>query len=345
MERALNALYSEELEELIKGLGQPAYRARQIFHYFHAEKQADLSNAQTLPVSLRRELEKYPIRSAEIARVFYSQDGSRKYLFRMFDGSVIETVFMPYEDRNTICISSEVGCLMGCTFCASTKASFVRRLQAEEILAQIYLVEKDTNLRIDNIVLMGIGEPLDNYDEVLRFIRLVTSPMGKNLSARAITLSTSGLVPGIYRLAEEKIPINLAISLHATTDALRQRTMPIARKYSIREIFAASQYYFEQTGRRVSFEYVLIHGENDTIEDQKRLVSLLKGPQFHINLIPLNEIREYQGKAAGMNRLKLFEHQLNQQGVHTTIRNKRGEDIDAACGQLRILYEQTGGSE
>ena len=345
MERALNALYLEELEELIKGLGQPAYRARQIFHYFHAEKQVDLSNAQTLPVSLRRELEKYPIRSAEIVRVFYSQDGSRKYLLRMLDGSVIETVLMPYEDRNTICISSEVGCLMGCTFCASTKASFVRRLQAEEILAQIYLVEKDTDLRIDNIVLMGIGEPLDNYDEVLRFIRLVTSPTGKNLSARAITLSTSGLVPGIYRLAEEKIPINLAISLHATTDALRRRTMPIARKYSIREILAASQYYFERTGRRVSFEYVLIHGENDTIEDQKQLVSLLKGPQFHINLIPLNEIREYQGKAAGMNRLKLFERQLNQQGVHTTIRNKRGEDIDAACGQLRILYEQTGGSE
>ena len=273
---------------------------------------------------------------------YQSRDGSAKYLLRLQDGAHIETVFMPYDDRTTLCVSSQVGCKMGCTFCASTKAPFVRNLQAEEILEQVYAVEREEGVPVDRIVLMGIGEPMDNYDEVLRFIHLVTDPEGKNLGQRHITLSTSGIVPGIERLSREGLQINLAISLHATSDERRVRTMPVARRYRIEEILRAVDHFFEQTGRRVSFEYALIRGENDRPEDAAWISSHLRGAGYHVNLIPLNEIREYDGEAADARAMKAFSSLLEANGVHVSVRQRRGDDISAACGQLRVLYEEVG---
>lgn len=340
MNRNLNGMYLNELEEVIVAVGEKKFRAKQLFHHFHVEQGRDIDQIQVLPKALREKLNDYPVSEATIAHMLQSKDGSKKYLLALDDGNIIETVFMSYEDRNTLCVSSQVGCLMGCKFCASTKANFVRDLQAAEILNQVYEVEKDTGARIDNIVLMGIGEPLDNMEEVLRFIRLVTDPKGKNLSMRSITLSTSGLVPNIYRLADEGLSINLAISLHATSDKKRQETMPVAKKYSIQEILDACQYYFEKTGRRVSYEYVLIEGINDRKEDLDWMIANLQGPESHVNIIPLNEIAEYDGKAADFQALRTFQDKLTKNHVSATIRNKRGADIDGACGQLRINYEE-----
>lgn len=340
MNHSLNGLYLHELEELMSDLGEKKFRAKQLFHYFHVEKGRQLEQIQVLPLALRDKLKAYPLSQAEIVHYLQSHDGSKKYLLSLGDSTIIETVYMPYEDRNTLCVSSQVGCLMGCTFCASTKANFVRSLEAAELLNQVYEVEKDTGTRIDNIVLMGIGEPLDNMDEVVRFIRLVTDPKGKNLSMRSITLSTSGIVPRIRQLADEGLSINLAISLHATSDKKRQETMPIAKKYSIQEILDASHYYFQKTGRRISYEYVLIEGVNDRQEDIDWMIKNLKGPESHVNLIPLNEIAEYDGKAADNRAIRAFHEQLTRNHVSATIRNKRGADIDGACGQLRINYEE-----
>ncbi|MDY3051818.1 MAG: 23S rRNA (adenine(2503)-C(2))-methyltransferase RlmN [Ndongobacter sp.] len=341
MQRALNALSVSELTSLMKQLGYPAFRARQLFRFFHAERKLLLSEAQVLPKTLRDALADRPIRTAEVVYVRQSQlDGTKKFLLKMEGEAIIETVFMPYEDRNTLCVSTQIGCRMGCKFCASTKAAFVRNLQAEEILAEIYVVERETGCRIDNIVLMGIGEPLDNYDEVMRFLRLVSDPLGKNLSLRSITLSTCGLTDRIDMLAEEGLPINLAISLHSTSDERRRRTMPIANKHPMNELLAACARYFEKTSRRVSFEYVLIRGENDRPQDLAWLAQHLRGAGNHINLIALNEIREYDGMAVQDRELEQFQKQLEKRGVHATIRRRRGIDIDGACGQLRIDFQQ-----
>lgn len=340
MERALNALYPEELKAYMEEIGQAGFRAKQLFHFFHVEKRLDLENAQVLPQTLRNQLRSEIIRGGKILETYRSVDGSRKYLIGFESGGVIETVYMPYSDRNTLCVSSQIGCRMGCRFCASTKAKFDRSLAAEEILSQVYLVEEDTETRIDNIVLMGIGEPLDNYDEVIRFIRLVTDPAGKKLSARSITLSSCGLIPGIYRLAEEGLQVNLAISLHATSDRKRRETMPIASKYSISEILKACRHYFDKTGRRVSFEYVLIKGVNDQMEDILWMADHLTGPESHVNLIPLNRIDEFRAEAAEQEALIAFQRQLEAKGVTVTIRNRRAGDIDGACGQLRIEHAE-----
>lgn len=340
MERAWNSMMPDELAETLKKLGEPAFRAKQIFHFFHAERGIDLNRCTTLPKAFRaRFSEETPIGRLGLERKFESkEDKTAKYLLSTEDGHIIETVWMPYEDRNTLCVSCQIGCRMGCKFCASTKARFGRNLTADEILQEVYTVERDTGETVDNIVMMGIGEPLDNYDEVLRFIRLVTHPDGKNLSARSITVSTCGIVPNILRLADEGIPVNLAISLHNTTDAARRRTMPIANQYTIEEIVDACKVYFEKTGRRVSFEYVLIRGENDSPGDVERLSKLAKGPGFHVNLIPLNEIKEFDASAAERSELERFRDELTRRGVTATIRQRRGADIDGACGQLRIDY-------
>lgn len=342
MQRALNAYLPEEMCAWAKEQGLPAFRGKQLFHYFHVERGLSVEKANVLPKAVRALTAAYPIRTAEAVKVLRSRDGSAKYLLRLEDGSIIETVFMPYADRNTLCVSSQVGCRMGCTFCASTKAPFGRSLQAEEILAQVYRVEEWEKANISRIVLMGIGEPMDNYEEVMRFIRLITAPEGKNLSQRHITLSTSGIVPGIRRLMGEDLAINLAISLHATSDERRQRTMPVAKRWSIDQILEACRDYFSYTGRRVSFEYALIQGENDRKEDLLWLCENLAGPGFHINLIPLNEIDEYDGKAAEITAIRHFAKALEDGGVHVSVRQKRGADIDAACGQLRIMYEGRG---
>lgn len=343
MERGINGMSLEELEGLLQGLGQAPFRAKQVFHALHTEGLDSLDEVTTLPKALREVLKDYPLRTVKEVNQLLSQDGSRKFLYALEDGNTVETVYMPYPDRTTLCISSQVGCKMGCKFCASTKAAFARNLQAEEILSQVYQTERITGDRVDRIVLMGIGEPLDNYDEVVRFLRLITDPKGKNLSARAITLSTCGLVPRIYDLAEEGIPINLAISLHASSDEDRRRTMPIANRYSIQEIIRACMAYFEKTGRRISLEYVLIEGENDRPQDLDALARLFKGPMWHINLLPLNPIKEYKGRPSGEERIFAFEEALHRRGIHASIRKKRGEDIDGACGQLRILYQGMGG--
>ena len=343
MERAINGMTQKELEGLFTDLGQPSFRASQLFHGLHEKGLKSPDEVTTLPKSLREALRTYPFRTVEEVRQLLSQDGSRKILYALEDGNTVETVYMPYPDRTTLCISSQVGCKMGCQFCASTKAAFVRNLQAEEMLSQVYVTEEITGDRIDRIVLMGIGEPLDNYDEVVRFLRLITDPRGKNLSARSITLSTCGLVPRIYDLVEEGIPLNLAISLHASSDEDRRRTMPIANRYSIREIIQACLAYFEKTGRRISLEYVLIEGENDRLQDLDALSRLFKGPMWHINLLPLNPIKEYKGKSSREERIYAFEDALHKRGIHASVRKKRGEDIDGACGQLRILYQRMGG--
>lgn len=337
MQRAWNGLFVEELTQVLRDLGEPAFRAKQIFHFFHAERGVDLAQATTLSKALREKVRTAPVAKAEIRKVLTSRDGTKKLLLA-FGDAVIETVFMPYADRNTLCASTQVGCRQGCAFCASTKAPFGRNLRAEEILQEVYVAERLLQTRVDNVVLMGIGEPLDNYEEVVRFLRLVTDPAGKNLSARSITLSTCGLVPEIYRLAQEGMPINLAISLHHTSDAKRQRTMPVARRYSIAEILDACRFYFAHTGRRISFEYVLIRGENDGEEEVQWLCENLSDPRFHVNLIPLNEIREFGGQSAQEEARVTFQKRLERGGVRVTLRKKRGADIAGACGQLRIAY-------
>lgn len=337
MQRAWNGLFVEELEEALRTLGEPAFRSKQIFHFFHVERGIDLAQSTTLPKTLREKLQTVPVAKADLKKVLTSRDGTKKLLLS-FGDAVIETVFMPYADRNTLCVSTQVGCRQGCAFCASTKAPFGRNLRAEEILLEVYEAERLTQARVDNLVLMGIGEPLDNYEEVVRFLRLVTHPEGKNLSARSITLSTCGLVPQIRRLAEEGLPVNLAISLHHTSDRKRKKTMPVARRYSIAEILEACRFYFANTGRRVSFEYVLIRGENDSAEDVQWLCENLSDPRFHVNLIPLNEIQEFEGQAAQEEARVAFQRKLERGGVRVTLRKKRGADIEGACGQLRIAY-------
>lgn len=345
MERALNSMEEKELIQLMEDLGEPRYRARQLFHFFHKEKQEDLSQAKLLPAALRDALQAYPLCTVKEEAVLESKDGSRKFLFRMRDQALVESVWMPYADRVTACISTQVGCRMGCAFCASTKAPFVRSLEAGEILGQVYQMERCTASTIDNLVIMGIGEPLDNYEELVGFLRLITAKEGKHLSARSITLSTCGLVPKIRALAREGLPINLAISLHASSDADRQRTMPIAKKYRIAEIREACLDYFRQTGRRISLEYVLIEGMNDRKKDVDRLAALFRGPMWHINLLPLNPISEFSGQPLSDPAIERFRALLEKRGLTVSVRRKRGADIDAACGQLRILYQALGGGQ
>lgn len=340
MQRAGNALTLAECREWASKQGFPVFRGNQLFHYFHIERKRDILEAHVLPKAFRERAANLPVRTVQKIKRLASRDGSAKYLLALEDGAAIETVFMPYADRTTLCVSTQVGCRMGCTFCASTKADFGRNLQAEEILAQVYRVEEWEKTLITRIVLMGIGEPMDNLEEVLRFIHLVTSPEGKNLSERHITLSTCGIVPGIHRLMQENLAINLAISLHATSDERRRRTMPIARRYTIAEVLDACDAYFAETGRRISFEYALIQGENDREEDVQWMSTHLVGPQYHVNLIPLNTIEEFQGRSAKEQAIARFAERLEKNGVHVSIRQKRGADIDAACGQLRVLYEE-----
>lgn len=339
--RIYNAMTLEELTDFFREIGEPTYRAKQLYQFIHKQKGDSLDSLSVFSKKLKDKLNDLGrIESLSITQVFTSQiDGTKKYLLQLIDGQIVEAVYMPYRDRTTACISTQVGCKMGCAFCASTKAAFQRNLEAWEILEELYTMERETGNTIDNIVLMGIGEPLDNYDEVIRFLRMLQGENGRNMSMRNITLSTCGIVPRIYDLAEEGLPINLAISLHSTTDAHRQTTMPIAKRYSIDEIIQACRHYFEVTGRRVSFEYVLLRGENDTKADADRLGKLVSGPAFHVNLIPLNEIDEFDHESARENEMLTFQSQLEKRHVNATIRSKKGADIDAACGQLRIAYE------
>jgi len=337
----LGDLTKQELEEFVENLGQPKYRGRQIFKW--VQKGAESFDGMTDQNKALRSLlkDRAKIYLPEIAEKFVSKiDGTIKYLLKLEDGNYIESVVMRYKHGNTICISSQVGCRMGCKFCASTIGGLVRNLSCHEMAGQIIRASKDMGERISNIVIMGIGEPLDNYENILKFFKIVNDPDGLNIGLRHITLSTCGLVDRIYRLADEKLPITLAISLHAANDGLRKTIMPIANKYSIDELIKACFYYVKATNRRITFEYALISGVNDDIKDAIELSNLLDGLLCHVNLIPVNPINEADFKASSKERIEKFVKYLESNNIPVTVRRKLGSDIDASCGQLRKRREE-----
>ena len=326
----------DELRQDLISLEEKGYRAEQIFNWIYVEKAKSFDDMTNLSLELREKLKQnYTMCNFEILNKQESSDGTKKYLFDVLDGNAIETVLMQYHHGKTICVSSQIGCKMGCKFCASTGIEFIRGLTAGEIVEQILAVEQDIGEHISNIVFMGIGEPFDNYDNVMRAIRIINNQKGLNIGARHISISTSGLVPKIYDFANEDLQCTLSISLHATSNAKRSAMMPVNNLYSIEELIEACKYYIAKTNKRISFEYALAKDNNDNLEDAKALVNLLKGMLCHVNLIPINKIENGKyTKSTNENILK-FRDYLNEHGIVATIRRELGSDIDAACGQLR----------
>ena len=330
-----------ELEEFLKELGEPKFRAKQIFTWLH--KGAKIAEMTNLSKPLREKLLEITVDTMPRVeeRLVSAIDGTVKYLFALHDGACIESVLMKYKHGNTICISSQVGCLMGCKFCASTIGGKVRDLMPSELLGQIIAAERDSGEKISNIVMMGIGEPFDNYDNVLKFLRLVNHPDGLNIGYRHISLSTCGVVPGILALAEEELPITLSVSLHCPTDEGRSKIMPVNKKWNVAELLSACREYYKKCGRRISFEYTLISGENDSIEDAAALGKLLKrtfagtGAPIHVNLIRVNEVKETGFKRGSKETVEAFSKKLSEFGIVATLRRRLGADVNAACGQLR----------
>ena len=326
----------KELKEELTKIGEKPFRAEQIFKWLYQEKVKEFGEMTNLSLELRKKLEEnYTICNYKILKKQESKDGTIKYLFDVLDGNAIETVLMSYHHGYSICVSSQIGCKMGCKFCASTGINFVRDLTSGEIVEQILAVEQDTGFRISNVVFMGIGEPLNNYDNVINAIKIINNPKGLNIGARHISISTSGLVPRIYKLAEENIQCTLSISLHATNDEKRSSMMPINNAFNIAKLMEACKYYIEKTHRRISFEYALAKDNNDNLEDAKELVKLLKGMLCHVNLIPINKIENGQYTKSSNENIMKFRDYLNDHGIVATIRRELGSDIDAACGQLR----------
>ena len=330
-----------ELTQTLKDLGQPAFRAKQLYTWLHrgARTYGEMTN---IPQALKAILEeKYPIQAPVPVRKQESQkDGTIKYLWRLHDGNCVETVLMRYHYGNTVCISTEVGCRMGCAFCASTLGGLVRPLEPWEMLDQVLFTQVDSGLPISHIVLMGIGEPLDNYDHVMRFLELVNSPEGMNISMRHISLSTCGLVPKIRELAKKKLQLTLSVSLHAPNDETRNTIMPVNKAYNTEELLQACRDYYAETGRRISFEYAMITGVNDTEADARLLLKRLKGLPAHMNLIPLNHVEESPLKPSTRAAVMRFQQILEEGGVPATVRRTLGGDIDASCGQLRRKYNK-----
>ena len=334
-----------ELTALLKEMGQPAFRAKQVYTWLHRGVRT-YDEMTNLPQALRQQLaENYPICPPEVVRKQESlRDGTIKYLWKLSDGNCVETVLMRYNYGNTVCISTEVGCRMGCAFCASTLGGLVRRLEPFEMLDQVLFTQIDSGLPVSRIVLMGIGEPLDNFDNVMRFLELVNSPEGMNISMRHISLSTCGLVPKIDELAKRKLQISLAISLHGPNDEIRNQIMPVNKAYPIDELLAACRRYFEATSRRIHFEYAMIDGLNDREQDAKELLRRLKGLPAHFNLIPLNHVEESPLKPSSKKAVTRFQQLLEAGGITATVRRTLGGDIDASCGQLRRKYAKEKGS-
>ena len=326
----------KDLEKEFENMGEKKFRAGQVFHWLYVEKVKSFDEMTNLSLELREKLkENYTMCNYNILRKQESSDGTKKYLFDVLDGNAIETVLMQYHHGKTVCVSTQIGCKMGCKFCASTGIKFIRNLSAGEIVEQLLAVERDENVKISNIVFMGIGEPLDNYDNVIKAIKILNHPKGINIGARHISISTSGLVPNIYRLADEGIQCTLSISLHSASNEKRSEMMPVNNLYNIEELIKACKYYIEKTNRRISFEYALAKDNNDNLDDAKELVNLLKGMLCHVNLIPINKIdNEKYTKSTNENIIK-FRDFLNDHGITATIRRELGSDIDAACGQLR----------
>ena len=327
----LNDLKQEFIE-----MGEKPFRAEQVFKWLYEAKVDSFDEMTNLSLELRDKLKQnYEMHNFNVLRKQESSDGTIKYLFDVLDGNAIETVLMSYHHGYSICVSTQIGCKMGCKFCASTGIKFVRNLTSGEIVEQILAVERDNNIRISNVVFMGIGEPLDNYDNAVNAIRIINNQKGINIGARHISISTSGLVPKIYQLAEENIQCTLSISLHATTDEKRGSMMPVNNRYNIKELLQACRDYIEKTNRRISFEYALAKDNNDNLEDAKRLVKLLKGMICHVNLIPINKIENGDYTKSSNENIMKFRDYLNEHGIVATIRRELGADIDAACGQLR----------
>ena len=337
----LKSLTQPELAVILKELGQPAFRAKQVYTWLHkgVRSYEEMTN---LPKALRDVLsEKYPIQAPNVVRKQESQkDGTIKYLWELSDGNCVETVLMRYHYGNTVCISTEVGCRMGCAFCASTIGGLVRRLEPFEMLDEVLFTQIDSGLPISRIVLMGIGEPLDNFDNVLRFLELVNSEDGMNISMRHISLSTCGLVPKIDALAERKLQISLAISLHGPNNEIRSKVMPVNRAYPIEVLLDACRRYFAATGRRIHFEYAMIDGVNDREEDAREILRRMKGLPAHFNLIPLNHVEESPLKPSSKAAVAKFQKILEDGGITATVRRTLGGDIDASCGQLRRKYNK-----
>ena len=341
MKQDIKSMNCEQIANELKRIGEPAYRAKQIFVWLH-KGVASFDEMTNLSKPLREKLDQeYYITVPTIVRKQQSaKDGTIKYLWQLRDGNCVESVLMRYHHGNSICISSEVGCAMGCAFCASTKGGLVRRLSASEMVDQVLFASLDSGLEISNIVLMGIGEPLDNYDQVLKFLELINSPDGMNIGMRHISLSTCGLVERIGRLAEEKLQLTLSVSLHAPTDEVRSTIMPVNRKYPVDMLLQACREYFKTTGRRISFEYAMIRDVNDSAETAELLARKLNGIASHVNLIPLNNIEESPLKPSSRKTIMEFQQILERHGIPATVRRTLGSDIDASCGQLRRKYEK-----
>ncbi len=335
-----------ELTEDLAALGEPKFRAGQVYTWLHRGAR-NFDEMTNLSKALREKLAaQYELTCPTVARRLQSaRDGTIKYLWRLSDGNCVESVLMRYHHGNTVCISCEVGCPMGCAFCASTRGGLVRRLRPSEMLDQVLFTQLDSGLPVSNIVLMGIGEPLDNYDTVLRFLQLVNSPEGMNIGMRHISLSTCGLVDKIDSLARQNLQLTLSVSLHAPTDEIRSGIMPINRRYNVETLLAACKRYFERTGRRISFEYAMIRGLNDTPEMADILIKKLRGIAAHVNLIPLNEVAESPLKPSYPDVVRAFQQRLEAHGIPATVRRTLGGDINASCGQLRRKYETETGKE
>ncbi|WP_167956916.1 23S rRNA (adenine(2503)-C(2))-methyltransferase RlmN [Anaerosporobacter faecicola] len=336
----LKSMNFEQVKEVMNQLGEKAFRSKQIYEWMHQKLVNDFEEMTNLSKPLRDRLrENFTLTSLRVVDKRESaKDGTCKFLFELSDNRVIESVLMKYKHGNSVCISSQVGCRMGCRFCASTLGGLERNLTPAEMLDQIYKIQKISGERVSNVVVMGTGEPLDNYDNLNRFIELLTDENGLNISQRNITVSTCGLVPRIRELADQQLQITLAISLHAPNDTIRREIMPIANRYSIKEIIDAVTYYYQKTGRRITFEYSLVEGVNDKEEHAKELIHVIRGLNCHVNLIPVNPIKERDFKQTQMHFVQNFKNILEKNRINVTIRREMGADIDAACGQLRKSY-------
>ena len=335
----IKSMNKEELKNLMTELGEKPFRAKQIYSWLHEHLVTSYEEMGNIPGKLKEKLKVYPIVALEMVDEQISAiDGTRKYLFRLSDGNVIESVLMRYKHGNSVCISSQVGCKMGCRFCASTIGGWTRNLLPSEMLDQIYRIQSITGERVSNVVVMGTGEPMDNYDNIVRFVHLLSDEGGLNISQRNITVSTCGIVPKIYELAKEKLQITLALSLHAPNDEKRRELMPVAQRYSMDEVLDACRNYFQETGRRITFEYSLVAGVNDSDEDARELSSRIHDINCHVNLIPVNPIKERSYRRSTHLAVENFKIKLEKCGINVTIRREMGSDIDGACGQLRKSY-------
>lgn len=333
----IKSLDHQELIAYMESLGEKKFRAKQVYEWMHVKKAASYDEMSNISNKLKEELTKRTscVSLEQIDCQISRLDGTRKYLFALEDGNMVESVLMKYKHGNSVCISSQVGCRMGCRFCASTLDGLVRNLTPSEMLDQVYRIERDSGERVHNLVVMGTGEPMDNYDNLVKFITLLSDENGCNISQRNITVSTCGIVPKIRELADLKLQITLALSLHASNQKKRMELMPVANKYDIREAVDACRYYFEQTGRRITFEYSLVGGVNDSQEDARELAELIRGINCHVNLIPVNPIKERSYVQSDTGVIVAFKNKLEKYKINVTIRREMGRDIDGACGQLR----------